>query len=393
VKVPFIDLKAQHESIGAEIREAVERVINSQQFILGEEVERLEEEMRVFLGVRHCIGVASGTDALWLSLWALGVGKGDLVITTPFTFVATAEVISILGASPLFVDIEPRTFTLSTHEVRRCLDSLSPASKRRVKGIVAVHIFGNCCDMEGLLDVAAELNVWVVEDAAQAMGAFCEGRGQGLRAAGTWGETGCLSFYPTKNLGAMGDGGMVVTQRNSLTERIRQLRNHGSPERYIHLETGTNSRLDAIQAAVLRVKLKHLRKWNEMRVERAKIYDHLLRSSGLTKRGLVIPSLIHEPEADGHHSAVFHQYVIRVPKHRDALRDFLREGGIGVDVYYPLPLHLQPCYRGLGHKRGDFPEAERASLEVLSLPMYPELPNSHQQYVVEKMEEFFKKRV
>jgi len=368
MKVPLLDLRAQYATIRAEVREAIERVCESQQFILGPEVAALEEEVAAFCEARYAVGVSSGTDALLAALMALGVGPGDEVITSTYSFFATAGTIARLGARPVFVDIEPRSFNLDAGMLER---RITP----RTKAIVPVHLFGRCCDMEPVTAAAEGYGLDVVEDAAQAVGARDE-RG---RSAGTTGAAGCLSFFPSKNLGAFGDGGMVLTNEPELAERLRVLRVHGSNPKYHHRIVGGNFRLDALQAAVLRVKLKYLVGWTKARRENAERYRLLFEHARLGNR-LMLPE-----DRPGH---IYNQFVIRCPE-RDALQRFLGERGVGTEIYYPIPLHLQPCFNDLGHHDGDYPEAEAAAREALALPVYPELPELAQLYVVAQVLEFF----
>jgi len=363
--VPQVDLAAQYASIGAEIREAVERVMASQQFVLGREGAALEEEIARFCGVAHGVGVASGTDALILALRACGVKAGDEVLLPPFTFVATGSAVSALGAKPVFADIRPDTYNLDPAE---CARRVTP----RTRAIIAVHLYGLPANMDAILAFAKDRRLPVVEDNAQAIGARYKGR-----PTGSMGDVACISFYPTKNLGAYGDAGMVVCNSPELAERLRTLRNHGQTAKYLSNEPGWNSRLDEIQAAILRVKLRHLSAWQRSRQSHAAEYTRLLNPCP----GVMTP---HTPEGLEH---VFHQYTIRVEK-RDALQAFLAGRKVGCAVYYPHPLHLQPIYASLGHKTGDFPHAERAAQEVLSLPMYPELRQEQIARVADCLQEF-----
>lgn len=367
-RVPLLDLKTQYATIRAEIREAIDRVCESQYFILGPEVAALEQEVAAFCGVRFAVGVSSGTDALLVALMAVGVGPGDEVITTPYSFFATAGVIVRLGARPVFVDIDPKTFNLDARAVRAKVIS-------RTKAIMPVHLFGRCADMGPILAVAEEYGLSVIEDAAQALGAR---DGQG-RPAGTIGHIGCFSFFPSKNLGAFGDAGMVVTGDEELAERLRVLRVHGGKPKYYHRVVGGNFRLDAIQAAVLRVKLKYLAAWTEARRENAGRYWALFAEMGLSER-VLLPE-----DVPGH---IYNQFVARFPE-RDRLQAFLKERGVETEVYYPLPLHLQECFRDLGYQLGDFPHAEAAARESLALPVYPELTEAQQRYVVSQISEFY----
>ncbi len=367
MKLPLLDLKAQYETIREEIQEAVLRVCSSQRFILGPEVEGLEKEIAAYTGARFAIGVSSGTDALLASLMALEIGPGDEVITTAYSFFATAGVITRLGARPVFVDIEPDTFNMDAAAVA---ERMSP----RTRAIMPVHLFGRCMDLDPLLELARREGVAVIEDAAQSFGGV-DARG---RAAGTVGAVGCFSFYPSKNLGAFGDGGMVVTDDEKLAVRLRMLRVHGEEPRYHHRMVGGNFRLDSLQAAVLRVKLRYVRQWSEARRANARRYRELLAAASSAQR-IVLP-----PDCPGH---VYNQFVIRSPE-RDRLRGFLGEAGVATEIYYPLPLHLQDCFDSLKHRQGDFPLAEEASRTSLALPIYPELSESQQRYVCARIQRF-----
>jgi dTDP-4-amino-4,6-dideoxygalactose transaminase len=362
MKVPFINLKAQYAAIRDEIGHALDRVLDSQQFILSNEVTEFESEMCRYTAAKHAIACASGTDALLLSLIALGVNPEDEIITTPFSFFATAGMIAWLRAKPVFVDIDPGTFNFHTDKVAAKITS-------RTKAIIAVHLFGQCCRFENL----QKLDVPVIEDACQSIGAERNGK-----QAGTIGATGCFSFFPTKNLGGYGDGGMITSNDASIASVLRELRTHGqSAEPYIHERIGTNSRLDELQAAVLRTKFLHLNRWNDQRNRNARFYSETLK-------GLPIQL----PRVDDGNKSIFHQFVIR-SSNRDGLKSFLAEKGIGSAIYYPVPLHLQPCFKYLGYKRGDFPEAEQCASEVLALPIYPELSQDQLQYVSETIRSFF----
>lgn len=397
--IPILDLKRQYASIKPDIDAAVQRVLESGRFILGPEVEALEKEIAEHCGVKHAIGVASGTDALLLSLQALGIGPRDKVIVPSFTFFATAGVVHNVGATPVFADIDPKTFNLDPNDVRRILTSDS-GPRTAIKAIIPVHLYGQPADMDEIMEIAEEHGLYVVEDAAQAIGASYSGLrtthhgprtgNNGLRTmdhgptrkAGTIGHLGCFSFFPTKNLGAYGDGGMVVTDDDELAEKVWILRVHGSKPKYYHHVVGTNSRLDALQAAILRAKLPHLEAWSKVRRWIAARYDELLGDLDGIEPPYRAPNRTH----------IFHQYTIRVADgKRDALREHLKAQGIATEVYYPLPLHLQACFRHLGYKEGDLPESERASREVLSLPMFPELTGEEQAYVVGAAKEFFKR--
>jgi dTDP-4-amino-4,6-dideoxygalactose transaminase len=367
-KVPLLDLTAQYAQIRAEVREAIDRVCESQQFILGPEVTKLEEAIAAFCRARFAIGVSSGTDALLAALMAIGTRPGDEVITTPYSFFATAGVIVRVGARPAFVDINPETFTLNAEAVSERITS-------RTKAIIPVHLFGQCAAMEPILQAATEHGIYVIEDAAQAIGA----RDEQNRSAGTLGHMGCFSFFPSKNLGAFGDAGMVVTNDQELADMLRVLRVHGGNPKYYHRVVGGNFRLDALQAAVLRVKLHYLPCWNEARRTNATRYRLLFAEMGL----LEWVSLLRD--TPGH---IYHQFVIRCPD-RDRLRTFLWEKGIETEIYYPLPLHLQECFRDLGYRTGDFPHAEAAARESLALPIYPELTGDQQWQVVDQIRAFY----
>lgn len=377
MKVPFFDAKRQFERLRPQLLEAAERVLASGRYVLGEEVARFEEEIAQYLGVKYAIGVASGTDALWLSLKALGVGPGDFVLTSPFTFFATVSAILNTGALPVFADIDPLTYNLDPTKVEESLEGKNPVwerlgiDPRRVKVLLPVHLYGFPAKMDYLMDIARRYQLAVVEDAAQALGA--EHRGQKV---GTIGDLGAFSFFPTKNLGAFGDGGLVVTNNEVLAQKVRMLRAHGSQCKYYHELVGTNSRLDALQAALLRVKLGYLDKWIDARRRIAAQYTKAFNA----REGIDPPA-----EADGSRHT-YHQYTVRVSQgSRDDLRAFLQEQGVGTMVYYPTPAHLQPALENLGYREGDFPEAERASREVLSLPVFPELRIEEVIYVIQKL--------
>jgi len=346
--------------------------VSSGRFILGPEVEALEREMAELCGGKHAIGVASGTDALLLCLQALGVGPGDAVLVPSFTFFATAGVVHNVGASPVFCDVDPRTYNIDLSHVRSILKS---RKERPMKAIIPVHLYGQMADMDAIMLLAQEFGLHVIEDAAQALGAEYKGH-----KAGAIGHLGCFSFFPTKNLGAYGDAGMVVTNNDVLADRVGLLRVHGARPKYYHHMVGYNSRLDALQAAILRAKLPHLADWTRARQGRAAKYDSVL--GGLSEIAL--------PDRAPDRTHIFHQYTIRVlSSKRDALRAYLAERGIGTEVYYPLPLHLQPCFHHLGYREGDLPESERASREVASLPMFPELSEEELEYVAGEVKQFF----
>lgn len=360
MNIPILDLTAQYRSIKKEIDAAVKRVIDSQHFILGPEVEDFEKDVAAYCGTKYAVGVASGTDALILSLKALGIGPGDEIITTPFTFFATAESISLIGAKPVFVDIDPKTYCINPELIE---DKIT----KKTKAIIPVHLFGQCADMDRILEIAGINNLKVIEDAAQAMGAAYKGK-----QAGSMGDTGALSFFPSKNLGGFGDGGMVITNNKEIADKIKMLRVHGSTIRYIHSAVGTNSRLDALQAAILRAKLKHLDKWLEGRRKVAQYYNDNFKN---------IQTLI-TPYTPPYNTHTYHLYVLRVMPSPDKLSKFLNDAGIGARTYYPMPLHLQECYRNLGYKKGAFPESESAASQTVSIPLFPELGAKELSFIV-----------
>jgi dTDP-4-amino-4,6-dideoxygalactose transaminase len=367
---PFLDLRAQFGAIRSEVLAAVEAVLESQHFILGPEVERFESEVATIVNCKYAIGCASGSDALLLALMALDVMPGDDVITTPFTFVATAGAIARLGARPVFVDIDPETYNLDPRKLARTITS-------KTRAVIPVHLFGLPADMCALEKIAEEHKLPVIEDAAQAIGAR-----YGNKSVGTIGNVGCFSFFPSKNLGGAGDGGLLTTDDTKLAERLKLLRVHGSSQKYRYEIIGVNSRLDALQAAILRVKLRRLDQWTEARRQNARRYQQLFRKTGLTK---YISTPV-EPLGSGH---VYNQFVIRAAQ-RDELCKHLKNEGIPTEIYYPSPLHLQPAFAYLGYKCGDFPESEKASSEVLALPIYPELAGEQQAAVVQAIAEFYR---
>jgi dTDP-4-amino-4,6-dideoxygalactose transaminase len=358
MRVPLLDLQRQYKAIKPEIAAAVAEVVESQHFILGPAVERFERELAEYCGVRFAVGVSSGTDALLASLMTLGVGPGDEVVTTPFTFFATAGAIVRLGARPVFADIVPSDFNIDAGAVER---AITP----RTKAIVPVHLFGQLCDIGAIVQLAARRGFPVIEDAAQAIGASAGGR-----KAGTFGALGCLSFFPSKNLGAFGDAGAILTNDEEFCRRLKVLRTHGAEPKYFHKAVGGNFRLDAIQAAVLSAKLKHLDEWTEGRRRNAQAYRNLLQGV----RGIVLPA-----EKSGFEH-IYNQFVIRAVN-RDGLMKHLKDAGVGTEVYYPLPLHLQECFAYLGNKEGSMPEAEKAAREVLALPIFPDLTTEEIGYV------------
>ncbi|MEP6704286.1 MAG: DegT/DnrJ/EryC1/StrS family aminotransferase [Acidobacteriota bacterium] len=367
----MLDLTEQNSALRPEIEAALGRVLDTNGFILGSEVNALEDELAAYCGTQYAIGCASGSDALLLALMAVGVGAGDEVITTPYSFFATVSAITRLGATPVFVDIDQATFNLDVAQVEAAITD-------RTKAIQPVHLYGQCADMAGLNELMSKHGIPVVEDAAQAIGAEENGS-----RAGAMSEVGCFSFYPSKNLGGMGDGGFMTTKDPEIARKLLALRVHGSEERYYHKWIGLNSRLDGFQGAVLRVKLPHLDSWSDKRKKNADRYRVHFTDAGLTEQvGLPV-----ERENCRH---IYNQFVIRVPGKRDELREFLTTAEIGTDIYYPVPLHLQECFKYLGYRDGEFPESELAARESLAIPIYPELKIDQQEYVVEKIAEFFK---
>jgi dTDP-4-amino-4,6-dideoxygalactose transaminase len=365
----YLDLKAQFSTIREEVMEAITRVMESQHFILGPEVKLLEEQVAAKLGAKHAIGCASGTDALVLSLMAAEIGPGDEVITTPFSFFATAGPIALVGAKPVFVDIDPITYNLDSALIESAITE-------KTRAIIPVHLFGLPADLNPILKIARDRGLFVIEDAAQAIGARYQEQN-----VGTFGDFGCFSFFPSKNLGAAGDGGLIMTNHESMAERLRMLRVHGSRKKYHHDILGTNSRLDALQAAILRVKLRHLDAWASGRRNRADRYRQVFEEMSLT------PFITAPKAPDDRFLHVYNQFTIRCG-FRNELKYFLRQNGIPTEIYYPLCLHLQAAFASLGHKKGEFPTAEKASSEVLSLPVYPELTDERQDLVIQAIQEF-----
>jgi dTDP-4-amino-4,6-dideoxygalactose transaminase len=370
-RIPLLDLEAQHRPLRGELLNAIGRVVDSQHFIMGPEVRALEEAIAVYSGVARGVGCASGSDALYLALLAAGVGPGDEVVTTPFSFFATAGSISRVGATPVFADIEPDTFNIDPTLVADAVRT-HPA----VKAILPVHLFGACADMDPILMIAAECGAVVIEDGAQSIGAEYKGR-----KAQSIGDMGCVSFFPSKNLGGFGDGGMVLTNNTSLADKLASLRLHGTTKKYYHAYIGTNSRLDTVQAAILLVKLQHLDSWSEGRARNAAVYREKL-----TRANLPIALPVAAPYQTRH---VYNQFVIRCAR-RDELKTYLQQHGVGTEVYYPLPLHLQPCYAGLGYSAGSMPISERASREVLALPIHADLQGDDIDYICELIREFYR---
>lgn len=401
MQIPLLDLKTQYETVKEEIGEAIQRVLNNCYFIMGPDVQKLEEEIANYCGTRYAVGVASGTDALLLSLIACGIKEGEEVITTPFTFIATTEAISKLKAKIVFVDIDPKTYNIDPEQIKEYIEKkcffdekkrqlVNAISRKPIKAILPVHLYGHPVDLDPIIELAKKYNLKVIEDCAQAIGAeytskVTESQGHNVtRKVGSIGDVGCFSFFPSKNLGCYGDGGMVVTNDERIAEKVRMLRVHGCKKKYYHQIDGYNSRLDTIQAAILRVKLKYLDKWNQLRRQKAHHYNELffneLRANNY-ELNIITPI-----EANyAHH--IYYAYTIRV-NNRDELQAYLKSQGISTAIYYPVPLHLQEVYLNLGYKRGDFPISEQLSEEVLSLPIYPELTEEQQEYVIKNIREF-----
>jgi len=395
MNIPLLDLKAQLEPIRDEIMAAITATVDSTCYIMGPQIELFEKNVADYCGTKYAVGVSSGTDALLAGLMALGVGRDDLVLTTPYTFFATMGSILRLGAQPVFVDIDPVTFNIDPEQVAALLSDSSLAAK--VKAILPVHLFGQCADMAPLLKMAGELRIPVVEDAAQAIGAAYPMPADGAlqwQKAGSMGACGCFSFFPSKNLGGMGDGGMVVANTEQMAKDLRLIRVHGDIGKYQHAVVGANFRLDAMQAAILNVKLQYLPKWHAARRQNATLYNALFKEAGLVEAGYVAtPRAVYQDAAAAEKGVDYHiynQYVLRV-KDRDALRDYLLEQSIGVAVYYPIPLHKQKCIAGLAASRLSLPESEKAAAETLALPIYPELTSEMQEYLVERIRAFYKK--
>ncbi|MFH1395195.1 MAG: DegT/DnrJ/EryC1/StrS family aminotransferase [Candidatus Omnitrophota bacterium] len=373
MNIPLLDLKAQYKNIKDKIDAALMRVVESQHFVLSQEVESLENEVADYCGVSYAAGVASGTDALILAMRALGIGEGDFVITSPFTFFATSESISLLGARPLFADIDKVTFNIDPNKVVELLQNADINIRSKIKGIIPVHLYGQCADMDAIKEISEQYNLKVVEDCAQAMGALYKGK-----KSGSFGNAGAFSFFPSKNLGAFGDGGIIISQDEAFIRKVKELRVHGSREMYIHEEIGYNSRLDSLQAAILRVKLLELDSWLERKRVIADKYD-----KAFAPLGVCVPGVC----KDNVHT--YHQYTIMF-EDRNELMSYLNEKGISARVYYPVPLHLQPCYKNLGYSIGSFPVSETVAERVLSLPVYPELSEEKIDYIIQTVKSFFK---
>ena len=384
MKVPLLDLRPPLEELRDEIIEAVTQVIDSTRYIMGPEIDSLEKKIAEYCGTVDAVGVSSGTDALLLSLMVLDVGPGDLVLTSNFSFFATAGVVVRLNATPVFVDIDPVTFNIDPEQLRLTLAKMDVGTRKRVKAIIPVHLYGQCADMKEILNIAAEFKIPVIEDSAQAIGAEYEIDGK-KRQAGSLSDFGCFSFFPSKNLGGVGDGGIVTVNKPELAEQLRLKRVHGGERKYYHRVIGGNFRLDPIQATVIRVKLPHLNRWHNQRQDNAEYYNKFFAETSIGRR-ISIPQVMHSQRLENPH--IYNQYVIRAEQ-RDQLQSFLAENEISTEVYYPLPFHLQECFLDLGGKAGDFPVSETAAEEVLALPVYPGLSRQMQEAVVEKIEEFY----
>ena len=392
MRVPLLDLSEQYRALAAPIRQQIDEVLQSQRFILGPKVEQFEHALCEYTGAKFAIGVSSGTDALLAVLMALEIGPGDAIITTPYSFFATASCIARVGATPLFVDIEPETFNISPEAIRSFIEKncrqtdgvLMTRDRQAVRLMIPVHLYGLCCEMDPIMEIAREHELLVIEDAAQSIGAGYP-QASGVASAGAIGDVGCFSFYPSKNLGAAGDAGAIVCMAENLAERLRTCRQHGMEPRYHHQFIGGNFRLDEMQAAILQVKLAHLTSWSAARRAAADFYRAEFSRRNLAN-SIILPAEPYRERAANHH--IYHQFVIRAEA-RDELKAHLARNEIGSEIYYPVPLHLQECFFYLEHKEGDFPEAERAAAETLALPMYPELTRDAQRFVVDKIAEFY----
>ena len=384
MKVPLLDLRPPLEELRNEIVEAVTQVIDSTRYIMGPEIDSLEKEISAYCGTNDAVGVSSGTDALLLALMVLDVGPGDLVLTSNFSFFATAGVVARLNATPVFVDIDSKTFNLDPESLKMALANMDEQTRKRVKAIIPVHLYGQCADMEAIIKISREYNIPVIEDAAQAIGAECEIDGQ-KRSAGSSGDFGCFSFFPSKNLGGVGDGGIVTVNNSELADLLRLKRVHGGERKYYHRVIGGNFRLDPIQAAVIRVKLPHLNEWHSQRQDNAKHYNKLFAEKDLCGK-VKLPFVGHSENLQNPH--IYNQYVIKAQR-RDELQSFLAENEIASEVYYPLPFHLQECFLYLGGKPGDFPVSEEVAEEVLALPVYPGMTKEMRETVVEQIGNFY----
>lgn len=381
MNIPFLDLKAQYEAIKEEIISVTMEVYQSQRFILGPKVEELERKVATYTHAKHAVGVSSGTDALLISLMSAGIGPGDLVITSPYTFFSTAGSVARLGAVPVFVDIAPLTYNIDPERLEKKVSTMEARERSRLKAILPVHLFGQCADMEDITAIAKSLGILIIEDAAQAIGAEYKFSDGSLKRAGSMGNYGCFSFYPSKNLGSFGDGGMVTTDDEETLQRLKIMRVHGAQPKYYHKVIGGNFRLDALQAAILLVKFNYLEEWTEKRRQNARIYRELFARKCI--EGVELPF-----ENKGRH--IYNQFVIKIDQKRDELKRYLINQGIGCDIYYPVPLHIQECFRYLGYSPGDCPVAEEAAAKTLALPIYAELRYEQIEYIVEKIGSFLR---
>ncbi|MFC1532599.1 DegT/DnrJ/EryC1/StrS family aminotransferase [Thermodesulfobacteriota bacterium] len=379
MKVPLLDLKKQYEKIKDEIILAAETVFESQRFILGPKVEELEERIAEYSGCKYAVGVSSGTDALLISLMTAGLGKNDLVITTPYTFFSTAGSIVRVGAEPVFVDIDKNTYNLDTGKIVERIRAMSNEERSRLKAIIPVHLYGQCSEMEKIIEISDKYNLIIIEDAAQAIGSEYEFDNGTIKRAGSFGDYGCFSFFPTKNLGAFGDAGMVTTNKKKIYDLLITMRAGGAKPKYYHHFISGNFRLDALQAAILLIKLKYLDEWTEARINNANAYRRLFKEAGLADITLPV-------EKEKRH--IYHQFVIKVPKKRDELKQFLADNGVGSEIYYPVPIHIQECFKYLNYRGEDFPVSVEAASNTLALPIYPELTKSQLIYVVDKIKNF-----
>lgn len=393
MNVPLLDLQPQMKQFRTEILEAVTNVIDSTQYILGPEIVNFEKNIAKYCGVSDAIGVSSGTDALLVSLMALNIGPGDLVLTTPFTFFATMGSVVRVGALPLFVDVDPQSLNIDPDQMAEVLEK-DQKNGKKIKAILPVHLFGQCADMQKIMDLAKQYKIPVIEDAAQAIGAefpFVEENGDILwKKAGSMGTTGCFSFFPSKNLGGIGDGGIVTTNDNAFAERLRSFRNHGAKPKYYHAHIGGNFRLDPVQACVLAVKHPHLEQWHKQRRQNSATYRELFTQADLKNTPVTLPTAVFADTTDAadHNYHIYNQFIIRVPR-RDELRAYLQKHSIGCEIYYPVCLHKQKCLIEYGYNKQSFPEAEKAAIDSLALPIYPELSKDQQAYVVETIHAFY----